>query len=193
MRKLLFFLFKLFILACIIILGYIIFKEKTITPAKDFDSIIVLGAQVKEDGSLSNQLLLRLTRTLEAYMQNQCLIVTTGSRGENEPLEEGIAMRDWLVKSGVNPNDVVAETNSKSTIENIKFANKILVSRGKSKPAIVTSDYHLPRALQIAKDLSINAQGIPSPTKSEYWLKNHSREVLSWGKYLLNKYVLSQK
>ena len=193
MRKLIFFLFKLFILACIIILGYIIFKEKTISPAKNFDSIIVLGAQVKEDGSLSNQLLLRLTRTLEAYMQNQCLIVTTGSRGENEPVEEGIAMRDWLVKSGVNPNDIVAETNSKSTIENIKFANQILVARGKAKPAIVTSDYHLPRALQIAKDLSIDSQGIPSPTKSEYWLKNHLREVLSWGKYLLNKYVLSQK
>lgn len=193
MRKLVFFLFKLFVLACIIILGYIIFKEKTISQANNYDSIIVLGAQVKEDGTLSNQLLLRLTRALEAYMQKPTKIVTTGARGDNEPIEEGIAMRDWLVRSGVNPDDVIIETKSTSTIENIKNAYEILQKYGKSRPVIVTSDYHLPRALQIASDLSINAEGIPSPTKSEYWLKNHSREVLSWGKYLLNKYVFSQK
>lgn len=193
MRKLIFFLFKIGVLACLIILGYIIFKEKTLSPASDYDSIIVLGAQVKEDGTLSNQLLLRLTRALEAYMQKPSLIVTSGAKGADEPIEEGVAMREWLLKSGINPEHIISETQSRSTIENIKNSYEIIKQHNKSRPVIVTSDYHLPRALQIASDLSINAQGIASPTKSEYWLKNHAREVLSWAKYLANKYIFSQK
>ena len=55
--------------------------------------------------------------------------------------------------------------------------------------AIVTSDYHVPRALAMAKDQGLNATGISSPTLPEYWLKNHGRETLGWMKYLLQKYL----
>ena len=57
------------------------------------------------------------------------------------------------------------------------------------KVLVVTSDYHVPRALSMARDLGLEAEGLGSPCLPEYWLKNHAREVLAWGKYLLNKYL----
>ena len=43
--------------------------------------------------------------------------------------------------------------------------------------------------MRIARDLGYEAEGVGSPCKPEYWVKNHSREVLAWGKYFLNKVV----
>ena len=56
---------------------------------------------------------------------------------------------------------------------------------------IVTSDYHLPRALQIAGDAGIAAQGAGSLCRPEwnFWLQNHMREALSWVKYWGIKYL----
>lgn len=187
MRKLIFFLIKLGILAGVAILGYIVFKEYTHKDPYDYDSLIVLGAQVKEDGTLSNQLRLRLEKTLAVFKKKEVLIVTTGARGENEPIEEAVAMRDWLVQNGVPKDMVYAENKSINTAENIRFANQMLDQFGRSNPAIITSDYHLPRALAIAADEGLHPQGFASPTTSEYWLQNHFREVLSWGKYLFYK------
>ncbi len=193
MRKLIFFLIKLVFLAFVILLAYIVFKEYTMPKPYGYDSIIVLGAQVKEDGSLSKQLELRLQKALEAYKNSNVLIVVTGARGYNEPVEESIAMKEWLVQHGVPEEQIIAESQSTSTKENILYAKQLLENYGKNKPVIVTSDYHLPRALAIAADNELIPQGIPSPTLQEYWLKNHSREVLAWAKYLFIKYVGSQK
>ena len=54
---------------------------------------------------------------------------------------------------------------------------------------VVTSDYHVPRALALAEDYGLSATGIGSPCLSEYWIKNHSRETLAWVKYWLKKYL----
>jgi len=53
----------------------------------------------------------------------------------------------------------------------------------------VTSDYHVPRSLALARDLGFQATGLGSPCKQEYWLKNHARELLAWVKYLGMKYL----
>ena len=85
------------------------------------------------------------------------------------------------------PDDqVIAETTSMNTLQNLQNAIALLPASAQ-RVTIVTSDYHLPRALQIARDLGVEADGIGSPCKPEYWMKNHAREVLAWGKYFLNR------
>ena len=62
---------------------------------------------------------------------------------------------------------------------------------GLSKPLIITSDYHLPRAMAIAEMKGLAPQGKASPTRQEltFWLKNHGREALAWVKFWLIRYV----
>ncbi len=48
----------------------------------------------------------------------------------------------------------------------------------------MTSDYHVARALALCKEVGITATGKGSPSKPEYFIKNHLREGLSWVKFM---------
>ncbi len=157
---------------------------------QDSDAVIVLGCQVYSDGQLSPQLKLRLQAALDTYRDDPRLIVTTGGQGEGEPAPEGQVMRDWLISQGVPEEDVIAECESVNTRQNLLYA-KALLPEGITRVTVVTSDFHLPRALALAHDLGLDADGIGSPCRPEigFWVKNHGREVLAWGKYLVEKVI----
>ncbi len=160
---------------------------------QDSEAVIVLGCQVYANGQLSPQLRLRLTAALNTYRDDPRLIVTTGGQGEKEPAAEGQVMRDWLISQGVPEEDVIAECESMNTRQNLTFA-KALLPEGVTRVTVVTSDFHLPRALALARDLGLDADGIGSPCSPDvgFWVKNHTREVLAWGKYLAEKVLNPQ-
>ena len=113
------------------------------------------------------------------------VIIVCGAQGANEPCAEGDLMRDWLLERGVPPEDVIAETASFNTRENLAYARAIMQERGLSQALVVTSDYHVARALALCRQAGIEATGKGSPSKPEYFIKNHIREGLSWIKLWL--------
>ena len=153
----------------------------------DSDALVVLGAQVYPDGSLSPQLELRMEAALAAYRDNPRPIIVCGAQGANEPTTEGQAMAQWLLERDVPREQVTAETASMNTRQNLLNARALLPGDVR-KITIITSDYHLPRALAIARDVGLQADGIGSPCKPEFWVKNHFREVLAWGKFFAQKW-----
>ena len=164
-----------------------LYWAETHVPATNGTSraIIVLGAQVKADGEPSVQLSLRLEAALAEYEKHPRTIVVCGAQGSDEPRPEGDVMRDWLLERGVPADDVLAEMDSRNTRQNLENAAALLAPE--TSVTVVTSDYHLPRALAMARDTGLDADGVGSPCRQEYWMKNHCRELLSWGKYLLEK------
>ena len=173
-------------LACVVgLMGFVYYKETHLPPVGDSDAIIVLGAQVKEDGTPSVALERRLTAALESYRQDRQLIIVCGAQGGNEPRAEGDVMRDWLLARGVPDEDVIAETESFNTRENLTHAKAIMEERGLCEALVVTSDYHVARALELCRQVGIPATGKGSPSKPEYFIKNHFREGLSWIKFWL--------
>ena len=165
------------------LIGFVYYQETHLPPAGAYDVIIVLGAQVKADGTPSEALRRRLTVALESY-QGQ-LIIACGAQGANEPCAEGDLMRGWLLERGVPPEDVIAETASFNTRENLAYARAIMQERGLSQALVVTSDYHVARALALCRQAGIESTGKGSPSKPEYFIKNHIREGLSWIKLWL--------
>ncbi|MGN0773277.1 MAG: YdcF family protein [Candidatus Ventricola sp.] len=173
-------------LACVVgLMGFVWYKETHLPPIGDSDVIIVLGAQVKEDGTPSVALMRRLTAALESYLEKPQLIIACGAQGANEPRAEGDVMRDWLIDRGVRSEDVVAETASFNTRENLIYARAIMEHRGLAQALVVSSDYHVARALELCRQVGIQATGKGSPSKPEYFIKNHFREGLSWIKLWL--------
>lgn len=182
-----------FVLAYLCLFGWVCYAEnKTETPPET-DVIIVLGAQVKADGMPSVQLEYRLEAALAAYQSQPQRIVCCGGQAGSEPAPEGRVMADWLIARGVPAADVIAETTSGDTRENIRNAMALLgysaENASQLRALVVTSDYHVARAVSIARDQGIQAWGVPATTLPEYWLKNRAREALGWGKYLLNKFL----
>ena len=94
-------------------------------------------------------------------------------------------MREWLLERGAAEEDVIAETASFNTRENLMYAKAIMESRGLDEALVVTSDYHVARALALCRQVGVSATGKGSPSKPEYFLKNHFREGLSWVKFWL--------
>jgi len=189
LKRLFLLLILLGALAIALAFGALTYAETHLPPAShQTDALIVLGAQVRPDGELSLQLQLRLEAALESYQHNPRLMIVCGAQGSNEPLPEGEAMKKWLLEKGVPEEDILAEIHSYNTYENIANARALLPEHAKSV-TIVTSDYHLPRAMAISGDEGLTAEGVAAPTQREWWLKNHGREVLAWGKYLLKKII----
>ena len=172
-------------LFCAGLIGFVYYKETHLLQRQESDVIIVLGAQVKEDGTPSEALRRRMIAALEVYQEKRQTIIVCGAQGSNEPRAEGDVMRDWLIAQGVREEDVVAETASFNTRQNLEYAKAIMEHRGLTRALIVTSDYHVARALRLCAQTGIEATGKGSPSKPEYFIKNHLREGLSWIKFWL--------
>lgn len=155
-------------------------------PDGNSGAVIVLGAQVYPDGLPSPQLELRLEAALKTWQEHPRPIIVCGAQGDNEPAAEGDVMQRWLIAHGVPAGEITTDTESRNTRENLENAIALLPP-GVDTVTVVTSDYHLPRALALARDLGLKGDGIGSPCKQEFWVKNHFREVLAWGKYFAEK------
>lgn len=165
--------------------------EVSVPQPSEYDGIIVLGAQVLPTGEPSVQLRWRLDKAIECYRAAPCYIVVCGGQGPNEPEPEGDVMRRVLLEEGLRQEHVISDPVSANTRQNIANAWEILRELGCENPLIVTSDYHLPRALALARDAGIEAQGVGSPCRPgiRFFLKNHMREALAWVKYWGIKYL----
>ena len=153
------------VVCALALMGYVYWQETHLPPVEESYVIIVLGAQVQPDGTPSVALERRLTLALESYEAAPQWIITCGAQGLDEPRAEGDVMRDWLIARGVAPEHVIAETNSFNTRENLRFARAIMEEQGFTQALIVTSDYHVARALELCRQEGISATGKGSPSK----------------------------
>lgn len=177
------------------LVGYVVILENRVVREasaleQDYDAVIVLGAQVLLSGEPNTQLQWRLDAALEAWQARQVPIVVCGAQGKDEPVPEAQAMRDYLAERGVPEEMIRMDPDSFNTNQNLRNAGEILKTLpGIRKVVIVTSDYHVPRAMALAEDMGFEAAGLGSPCKPEYWVKNHAREALAWVKYWMMKYL----
>ena len=161
--------------------------ERPVSPS---DCIIVLGARVRPDGTLSDSLRYRCEAALAAWREGLApAFIVCGAQGRDEPRPEADAMRDWLMAQGVPEEAIVVEGDSFNTEQNLENARALMEERGWKSAVVVTSDYHLQRSLWLARDAGIEAGGIAaeSPHPFGIWLKNRAREACSWIVYALNR------
>ena len=159
---------------------------------KPADCIIVLGAHVWMDGRMSNALLYRCEAALQAWKDGIApSIIVCGSKGPDEPEAEAIAMRRWMLAHGVPGDRVIAEPDSVNTLQNLENARAIMDENGWRRAAVCTNNYHLTRALWLARDAGIEATGIAAPSTKDpgSFARGRLRESCSWALYLLRKTI----
>ncbi len=163
-------------------------SEKTPRPLEKRDAIIVLGARIMPDGELSTTVLHRVETALKAYQDGYgTLLIVCGAQGRDEPQTEAGAMADWLTAHGVPKTALEVEDQSTDTIENLKNARAAMDARGMKTAIIVTSDYHITRALWLAADQGLDAIGAAAPGNITWSqrIEARFRESLSWINYAL--------
>jgi uncharacterized SAM-binding protein YcdF (DUF218 family) len=105
-------------------------------------------------------------------------IATTGGVGRFAP-SEGEVARALLVREGIDPARVVAETRSRTTFENLVGVRPALRARGVRSVLVVSDGYHLARGVRMARDLGFAAWGVAAEGPARVWLARDPRRV--WG------------
>lgn len=163
------------VLAALLVLGaavFAVFEAPVISNAKtdaapQSDYLIVLGAGVNGSApslSMVNRLEAALDY-LEAYPD--AVAIVSGGQGAGEDVTEASAMHDWLIAHGVPESRIVQEEQSTSTRENLENSFAIIRSRGGDPAggvAVVSSEYHLYRAKQMARALGAKPLGVAAET-----------------------------
>lgn len=162
-------------------------------PDKSCDYVIVLGAYVRGE-TVSNVLKERLDAAYNyavAEGNTDCKVIVSGGQGADEIISEGEAMRRYLVEKGL-PNDrILVEDTSTDTNENLDNSFRLYMALdGRTAEdrsiVVVTSNFHLYRAVRLAKAKDIGSvNGLAAPSSRVLLLNNMVREAVGITKELV--------
>ena len=166
--------------AAVLILGRSQWEE-----ARRADYVVVLGAQVVGNEP-SRTLRARLDLALELMEENpDAVFIVAGGQGSDERDTEASVMYGYMARRGADLSRLYREDRSHNPRENLKNAAAIAQSLGldSSRPALVTSEFHLCRARYIASTLGMDACGVASRTEPLPLMLNYAlREVFAFVK-----------
>jgi uncharacterized SAM-binding protein YcdF (DUF218 family) len=128
------------------------------------DAAIVLGAAVwgEEPSPVFRE---RINHAINLYKnQNVNKLIFTGGVGEsNEPAEAIVGKRYALARQ-VKLNDILTETESRTTYQNLQNARTVASTYQLKKFLIVSDPLHMKRAVLMARDLGMDAYSSPTRT-----------------------------
>ena len=142
-----------------------LFSPQQAAALTEVDCIVVLGCQVKADGTPSHMLEDRLHRGVELYhLAAAPKLLMSGDHG-TLGYDEVTTMKQYAIDAGVPSEDVFKDHAGFSTYETVYRAKEIFDA---DKIIIVTQEYHLYRALYIAERLGVEAYGVHCDYRSYY-------------------------
>lgn len=157
--------------------------------AEKADAAIVLGAAVWTDKP-SPVLAERLNHAIILYKENKVKkVIVTGGLGKDEKFSEADVSEIYLIEKGIPAADILKETKSAITSENLEFSLPIVKANNISTVLIVSDPLHLRRAVKIARDLGLEAFPSATPTTRYQSFSSQisflTREIFFYAVYLI--------
>ncbi len=151
-------------LECFVIAGM------TAAPPENVDYLIILGARVRPDGKPSGSLRRRIEAAAQYLQDNpETVAIASGGQGADEVISEAECIRAELAKRGIPEDRILVEDQSTTTAENMAFSEKLMTGGAETKIGVVTSNYHVSRALKLAqKRMDIGPENIHGLAASEH-------------------------
>ena len=131
------------------------------TPQRDCPTLIVLGCQVR--GKTPSLLLWYRIEAAGDYLEAHpdAVAVLSGGQGSGENISEAQCMYERLTARGIDPARLYIEDRSTITRENLEFSAALMAREGLSGPVcVVSNNFHVYRALEMARDQGIGAEGL---------------------------------
>lgn len=153
------------------------------------DYIIVLGARVVET-RITPLLAARIDKGIELLENSpDAMLIMSGGQGPGEETAEGEAMAEYARQRGVNSEKIIVEGQSCSTEENLLFS-RALMEKANPKVIVVTTAYHVFRALLLARRQGMKCVGVGAKTKWYFTWNALIREFigylcLTWKRHVL--------
>ena len=140
---------------------------------------LVLGAQVNPDGTPSAFLAARLDLAKRLYDAGLVeMIIVSGDHLAPE-FNEPAAMRNYLMRTGLPEERVIADAGGFDTYESCLRAKRIF---NLSRLIVVTQSYHLVRAVATCRALGIDATGVGDDSARQHaiaWWRGAIRDQIA--------------
>ena len=120
-----------------------------------------------EDYVTFNEFGNRLANALELYGEGKIQYILLSGRYGSEPTERDATDNEavrYLTRIGFPADRLMVEYQARNTYENILFSEKLLESKGlaHSKVILLTSAFHIPRAMAVARKQGLDCQPFPT-------------------------------
>lgn len=159
----------------------------TIPDTPNGDVIILLGGGVHEDapdlsgiGFPSEDMLSRIITAVRLQKKLNVPVIISGGIVFDSKKAEALIVKRFLIELGVSDKKIILEDKSRDTIENARYTTEICKRLGYKKPLLITSAYHMKRAVMSFSKMNVNITAVPAGFKT--W-KN---KKYGWYDYLPN-------
>ena len=146
---------------------------KVTAPLANADAIVVFAGGVGESGKAGGGTQERLQRAIDMYDAHYAGHLVLSS-GYTYSFPEAELMKAAAVQQGVPADAVVLERRSTNTFENVSYTAEIFRQHGWHSMLLVTSPYHMRRALLVWHKVAPDLRVIPAPPdRSQFY--DHTR------------------
>lgn len=155
------------------------------------DAAIILGAAVwgEKPSPVFKE---RINHAINLYKNGYVhTLIFTGGMGSGDEIAEASVGKYYATTKGVKADDILLETTSRTTYQNLQNTAKLTANYPFKKFLIVSDPLHLKRAVLMARNLGLDAH--PSPTTTTRYRTLNSqlpflmRETYFYFVYLLFK------
>lgn len=156
-------------------------------PRYNQDFIVVLGAGLINGETVSPLLAKRINKAIAFYRAqsratlNPPILLMSGGQGADEKVPEAIAMKQYAMEQGIPERDILVETNSTTTLENMRYSKEIMDQqmKGPYRAIFSSNNYHIFRAGLYARQAKLKANGIGAKTAFYYLPNAFLREYIA--------------
>ncbi len=156
-KLLLYFLFWAISFFCFLLFSNRFLKKETQSLAKA-EVIVVLGYPSLDSNNISPIQKTRVDKAIQLYNNDYAKkILFSGGAVQNKFIEAE-TMKSYALKNGIPNENILIETESKNTEENIELCYNILAGKNISDIIVITSKYHTKRSNYIFSQYPLNVQ-----------------------------------
>ena len=152
------------------------------------DCIIVLGAGLKSDGTLSQVLQDRVNLGAKLYFGGASDRILVSGDHSRPDYDEANAMKNDLISQSVPADAVFTDHAGFDTYDTMYRARDVFCAK---KVIIVTQGFHVERAVFIARALGLDAYGVMCDSENRFFgFKTEIREYVARTKYAFSAWFM---
>jgi uncharacterized SAM-binding protein YcdF (DUF218 family) len=147
---------------------------RVVDPPMASDAVVVFAGGVGESGSAGGGAQERISKAVSLYHDGVAprLIISSGFVFT---LREAEVMKAIAVDKGVPADAILLEESATDTYENVAFTNRILTAHNWRRIALVSSPYHMRRALLTWRKVAPGVQVVATPPETSQFYAHGRR------------------
>jgi uncharacterized SAM-binding protein YcdF (DUF218 family)/glycosyltransferase involved in cell wall biosynthesis len=157
-------------------------------PPAAAEAIVVFAGGVGESGKAGGGAQERIARAVALYKSGYAPVLVLSS-GYVYSFQEAEVMRALAVDQGVPASAILLERRAANTFQNVKFVDEMLREHGWRRVLLVSSPYHMRRALLVWRKQAPDVTVLPTPVAESQFYEHTRGATLEQLRGILQEYL----